>query len=126
MNIQTLVNEVNSHAQRLRALSQATLGEMIAALRAMPSNTPVDNLRNPHSYRGYYCDLAFECCGGDMRAGELLAICEDTLGRTFEGYKGGDFTMGKNTPVWIASYGYSGKKLIGFNRIGEVITGEDD
>ena len=28
------------------------------------------------------------------------------MGATFEGYKGGDFLMGKNTPLWVANYSY--------------------
>ena len=30
------------------------------------------------------------------------------IGEVFEGYKGGDYTMSKNTPVWVANYGNSG------------------
>lgn len=43
-----------------RSETQMTLGGMISALEAMPDNTKVTGLDSPHSYRGYYSDLAFE------------------------------------------------------------------
>jgi len=41
-------------------LSQLTLGVLSAALEAMPTDTQVANLRNPHRYRGSCDVLAFE------------------------------------------------------------------
>lgn len=38
---------------------------------------------------------------------DFLAKLEEVVGKTFTGYKGGSFTMGKNTPVWVADYGTS-------------------
>ena len=57
------------------------------------------------SYRGYYSDLAFEPDGEEITVGEFLKVCENALDTTYEGYKGGDFLMGSNTPLWISSYG---------------------
>jgi hypothetical protein len=36
---------------------------------------------------------------------DMLDLCNDCLGQSFEGYKGGQFTMGKSTPVWVSQYG---------------------
>jgi hypothetical protein len=38
---------------------------------------------------------------------QWLAVLKEVIGKTFTGYKGGDFLMGKNTPVWLAEYGNS-------------------
>lgn len=37
--------------------------------------------------------------------GEWIEVLKQAIGKTFTGYKGGDFLMGKNTPVWLAEYG---------------------
>lgn len=38
---------------------------------------------------------------------EWIEVLKQAIGKTFTGYKGGDFLMGKNTPVWLAEYGNS-------------------
>lgn len=38
---------------------------------------------------------------------DLLALFKIVQGKYLVGYKGGDFTMGKTTPVWVANYGDS-------------------
>jgi hypothetical protein len=40
-------------------------------------------------------------------AADLLASLKLAQGKYFIGYKGGDFTMDKTTPVWVANYGSS-------------------
>lgn len=84
------------------------------------------------SWRGSYCELAISYTpegvyggyngttveheiGGDKfyntvstalpekpTAQNFLDKLKDCLGKTFVGYKGGDFLMGKTTPVWVA------------------------
>jgi len=39
---------------------------------------------------------------------DLLEMLRDSIGKTMEGYKGGNFLIGKTTPVWVANYGDSG------------------
>lgn len=69
---------------------QMTLGSLIDYLETLPSDTEVANLCAEHSYRGYYCDLAFTLDVGSTRsAASLLAACKGSVGRMFEGYKGG-------------------------------------
>jgi hypothetical protein len=65
-----------------------------------------------HSYRGYYSDLALDSKDEPTTAGELLAILKRALGETYGGYKGGDFVMGADTPLWMASYGSTGRAII--------------
>jgi hypothetical protein len=125
MNLQALVDGLSAQWQRERAETQMTLGKMIAALEAMPPETVVANLIEPHSYRGYYDDLAFEQGEGTRLASELLADCKSAMGEVFHGYKGGEFVMGSRTPLWVASYGCCGMKLIAIREGGEIETADD-
>jgi hypothetical protein len=61
----------------------------------------------PHSYRGYYEQLAFEPVR-NTTVGAMLKDAESAIGRTFEGYKGGDYVMDKYTECWLANYGSTG------------------
>ena len=42
---------------------------------------------------------------------EWIEVLKEAVGKTFTGYKGGDYLMSKNTPVWLAEYGNSSFKL---------------
>ena len=110
-----MINGMSQEWQRERATTQMTLGKLIERLTAMPPETLIEGIGNPHSYRGYYCDLAFERTDERLTAGAALAMCKAAMGQVFEGYKGGDFQMGASTPVWIASYGCCGDKFMGVN-----------
>ena len=111
-DIQFLINRMNAEMQRVRMTTQMTLGKIIDRLTQMPPKTMIDAIEYPHSYRGYYCDLAFERGEGRMLASDALILCKDAMGEIFEGYKGGDYQMGRNTPVWIADYGSCGQKIV--------------
>jgi len=123
--LQAMVDGMSAQWQRERAASQMTLGKMIEALSVMDPDKPVSGLHAPHSYRGYYCDLAFEASHSDQPAAVLLACAKSCMGEVFEGYKGGDFVMGALTPVWVANYGDTGMKLLGFDDAGRALLGED-
>jgi len=69
--------------------------------------------REPHSYRGYYDELAFEPVP-DTTVGAMLAAAKDALGATYTGYKGGDYTMNAYTQVWLARYGDTGEAISDF------------
>ena len=90
----------------------------------MPADAQVANLRDPGSFRGFYSDLYFERHDGTRPAAELLAECKAAMGRVFTGYKGGDFVMGALTPLWVASYGCGGPKLMAVHAGGELETAE--
>lgn len=126
MNLKALIDGMKAQWQRERAETQMTLGNLIAALEAMPEDAEVANLNSAHSYRGYYSDLAFEHGEGTRPADDLLAECRAAMGQVFCGYKGGDFVMGSLTPVWLARYGCGGKKLIALHVGGDIETAEDD
>jgi len=126
MNLQALMNGMSAQWQRERAATQLTLGALIATLEQMPADAQVANLRDPGSYRGYYEDLYFERHDGTRPAAELLAECKAAMGQVFTGYKGGDFVMGALTPLWVATYGCCGPKLMAVHAGGEVETAEDE
>lgn len=65
-------------------------------------------------------------------AKDMLELCERCLGKSFTGYKGGDFIMGKSTPVWVSQYGTSAgfpyedddqyeTKVVGITELDEVV-----
>jgi hypothetical protein len=124
-DMQAFVDELNRKWQRERAQEQMTLGELIDNLASFPPNAKIDGLVEPHSYRGYYCDLAFEPTSEPRTAGEMLAMCRNCMGQDFTGYKGGEFTMSASTPVWIAYYGATGRKIMALDADGKFTTGED-
>ncbi|MDD5543867.1 MAG: hypothetical protein PHX83_11895 [Acidobacteriia bacterium] len=126
-DMQALVDGMSAQWQRERSKTQLTLGLLIAALESMPPESRVANLCAPHSYRGYYCDLAFELTDGTRAASELLAECKGAMGKVFTGYKGGDFVMGALTPLWVSKYGESeGVRLISVSVGGGIETAEED
>ena len=109
---QAVVDGLLVQMQKERSESQMTLGKLIDFLKTLPADTEVPNLKNARSYRGYYADLAFEMESGTRFAGELLSDAQACMGEVFHGYKGGEFVMGRNTPLWIANWGVCGEKLM--------------
>lgn len=65
---------------------------------------------NPHSYRGYYDDLAFEPME-NVTVETMLKIAQTALNTTYQGYKGGDFKMHEYVDVYLANYGECGEEL---------------
>lgn len=68
------------------------------------------------SWRGSYAELAlgYRLSGydvpnekhfGDCIAAKLLEELKSGVGATYEGWKGGDFKMDMDTPVWVANPG---------------------
>lgn len=106
-------------ANEMKNSEQLTLIEIIMKLEAIKNkNLPVffdETSRRPteaYSWRGSYRELALgftEEGSGDgfKTVSELLEDLKNAVGKTYEGYKGGDYLMGKTTPVWIANYGDS-------------------
>lgn len=119
MNIQELLNTMNRAGRRERGHYHVTLGGLIAALggadpfAVVVFDGSVEGPCEPHSYRGYYSDLALES-GPDVVAKDLLRLLTvECLEQTFEGYKGGDYDMGADTPLWRACYGECGDAIVG-------------
>lgn len=126
MDIKSFIDGFLAAQALERSKTQVTLGKMIEFLKSSDPETLLPRLENPHSYRGYYSDLAFEPASGFRKASELLSDCLSALGKTFEGWKGGDFLMKEDTPVWIACEGCCGKKIVRLGPDGTIETAEDD
>lgn len=103
-------------AEEMKESEQLTLGELILKVDAVEDKAKGiffddTNIRptGVGSWRGSYRELAirYDSDSDGMTAAEFLDTLRDANGRTFKGYKGGDFKMGKTTPVWVANYGES-------------------
>lgn len=75
-----------------------------------PNQAVAYGFGKPHSYRGYYEDLAFEPVP-NTTVGAMLAAAQDAFGQIYTGYKGGEYTMGSYTPVWLAEHGSTGETI---------------
>lgn len=93
----------------------------LGTLRLLAENNPTTlfvlkddgrGIANPHSYRGYYEDLAFAPAYGETNGAQLAHLCGQALRFEFEGYKGGMFSYDENTPLWIANWGETGVALV--------------
>lgn len=118
MDLQTMFDNAMAaaRAEELKSSAQLTLGEVILLLKSMPQDAPIrlDTGQTPgqlDSWRGIYRELAFDYddppTDRTATVAEVLADAESAVGKTFEGYKGGDFLMGRQTPVWVSQYGTS-------------------
>jgi hypothetical protein len=124
-DFQALFNRIaaGAKAESLADKPIITLGELIAKLEpqdgtaelAVEFGGDLFAFGDLDSYRGYYSDLAIEPGGATYGtvAGALSEL-QDAVGKTFTGYKGGDFAMNSRTIVWVDYYGnYSGIGVTG-------------
>lgn len=89
------------------------LGELITRLEAAnPQQTVHHGFCNPHSYRGDYMDLAFEPATNTTVA-DMVAAARSALGTTYQGWKGGDFTMTEHSWCWLSQEGDASGDSIG-------------
>jgi len=87
------------------------LGELITRLtQEDPAKVVARGFDSPHSYRGYYDELAFEPAES-ITVGAMLKAAMSAAGATFQGYKGGDFRMNAKTRVWLAEWGNVGEEI---------------
>lgn len=88
-----------------------TLIEFIKRLESMDPNEllPI-GIRNPHSYRGYYNELAFEPTD-PIPVREAIKVAASASGMTFTAYKGGEYTMTNKTNCWLANWSELGEEI---------------
>ncbi len=70
------------------------------------------------SYRGYYEDLAlgWQDKGPTKTVAGLIEQLEGAIGDTYEGWKGGDYTMHRGSSIWVANRGEAGgTAIVGLN-----------
>jgi len=74
-----------------------------------------------HSWRGDYSELAIDYKDEhEITSDKFLAMLTDAVGKTFEGWKGGNYFMFLDTPLWVAHRNIAGETGIvgvvdGFN-----------
>jgi hypothetical protein len=96
-----------------RASTQMTIGKLITKLETFPKDKEIEKLSNPHSYRGYYSDLGLQISGITTTVGETIDFLYNRcLNETYHGYKGGEYVMDKDTPLFEAFWGHTGNKII--------------
>jgi hypothetical protein len=87
------------------------LKDLIEELEKHPKDTIIKNgFGTPMSWRGSYSELAFEP-ENNVTIGYMLDNAKSALGKTFTGYKGGEFEMGEYTDCYLAEYGRTGESI---------------
>ena len=139
MDIQDYVNTIIAikRKERLETSPQLTLGKLISEIEACDIQNDKGEDKDVEfdfgsaeptslsSWRGSYAELAlgFRLTGYDApnqetghhgiaTATKLLDNLMSAIGATFEGWKGGDFIMDEDTPVWVANQGNVGNTAI--------------
>jgi hypothetical protein len=120
--------------EELKTLPVLSLGEIIAKLEAVADQNKevvydFDGMCPTHlmSWRGIYAELSLGYrLGNAIKVSELLGQCKEAVGKVFEGYKGGDFRMGRGTPVWVANYGESSRESEKYKYVNVAIVGVQD
>lgn len=128
MDLQTMLDNavITSRNESLKGSPQLLLGELIAKLEPLIANQEAVKEKYGQeanvvfdfeylkptgisSWRGSYRELALEFDGtNEFTVTEFVELLKGAIGKTYQGYKGGDFLMGKQTPIWVANYGNSG------------------
>lgn len=86
-------------------MSTITLGSFIKLLESVDSEKFVPHsLNGLHSFRGEPAHLAIYNCNGST-VKEMLQEAKEAVGKTFSGYKGGEYVMTENTEIHFAHYG---------------------
>lgn len=128
MDLQTFINNTIKEARAISLANsdQLTLGELILKLEPIVKNQKEGDEATVrydfeylfptsiNSWRGSYDELAldFETHGEEMKVSEFLKMLKDCIGKTFTGYKGGEYLMHEGTPIWVANYSHSGNTAV--------------
>lgn len=139
-NFETHLHDAAKAARKKRFLTSAqlSLGEMISKLkpivekqkdRVVMGKTEEATVQYDFEYlfptsidswRGIYAELALNFVVCDyfdnkqipMNVSDFLKMLEGCIGKEFTGYKGGEYEMGLDTPVWVANYGHNGNTAV--------------
>jgi len=114
MDIQKLMDALSEASRNTRSDYHVTLGQLIELVKGTTGLVRFTDGGGPGeemSYRGYYSDLSFGE-GPPAQAAAFLEQLQKALGATYEGYKGGDYVMGPETPLWRGIYGSTGDAIV--------------
>lgn len=113
--IESMLKVMRDTSQRHRVRSgQMTLGALIKALEPIDLEQSIEfcfgglSPGQFMSWRGAYEELGLDYTDSPVKTGDFLALCKEALGKEFHGYKGGDFVMTEDSPIWVSKYGVSG------------------
>jgi len=124
-------------AQKLTTTNQMTLGRLISELEKIEPKQGDDEQNvvfdfeflfptTLDSWRGSYDELALgwdyggyapsDCADHNNRQNtkltDLVQELKGAIGKTFTGWKGGDYVMSEDTPIWVANPGNTGNTTI--------------
>lgn len=121
MDIAKMLDMMSASHREGRENYHLNLGEIISFLEK--HRDYLIELTAPHSYRGYYEDLAFEPSVIGIPVVRFLKdIKDNVLGKGLGGYKGGEYLMTVNTPLWRSMEGEaSGEAIMDFKIENNVI-----
>jgi hypothetical protein len=99
---------------------QMNVGQVLDAIARLPDGKPVligkvgASPGGVMSYRGYYEELAIYAApdGEVVSVASLRRILSGAVGKTFTGYKGGNYRMDRRTPLWVSEYGAADGTII--------------
>ncbi len=135
MDLQTYLNNAinTKRMNKMETSDQLTVGEILLKIEPLLKKQKEIKEKYGHTARVFYdfCNL-FPCDINSWRGSyselalnyksynesepleitDFYNMLKETIGKTFGGYKGGEYIMGKNTPVWVANYGDSGNTAV--------------
>lgn len=108
--MQNIIDMMSDAAKTEREKYHVKLGDLISFLAEHHEKivrVPFlgTSVKSPDSYRGYYSDLALSPSKEPITAKELHGLLSLILNTNLTGYKGGEYMMDRNTPLWISNYG---------------------
>lgn len=127
---QQMIDQISEQERKQRMREQMTLGQLIEQLEKMNPESGVICSTDTSmvfttfdSYRGYYEDLALGYVAKDYyeekKDGEIHTVkdfleeAKSCLNKKFYGWKGGEFVMDADTPLWVANSGHTSNFIIG-------------
>jgi hypothetical protein len=137
MDMQSVVKMVSDI--RKQSAGNLTIGKILDKINGFDGKETFALTNNKYltgefdSYRGYYEDLALEYHEEDTGFNtieQLKRLLNNALqAKKMYGYKGGGFSITKDTLVWVANYSHLGEMIIDIQKINDsiiVITKEEE
>lgn len=133
------VNKIvkDQRRERFNNSDQLSLGKLIEKLEEIVNNKKLEGKKLEEiniyydfeylfplqfdSWRGSYDELCLDINMTDndllkpkdpLNILDFISLCKNTIGKEFYGYKGGDYIMDENTPIWVANYSHSGNTAL--------------
>lgn len=108
MNLGTLIEELKKYSKTQKVC-------LIS-----PNNTEFSPTGIFSCYRGYYDELSINITPYDpkktLTVGKFITLLKKQVGKTYSGYKGGEYIMHECTPCWLSVGSYDNTQW----KVGEV------